>query len=282
MSLSSPTRQQIGIVLTVTMVLLSGCGGLFGGEEQTPTATPSPTPDTPTPTPDNSSGGSEPSVNNSTQVQLPPGITGNGVNATRLTAVHAQSVLESGGFTANFSESFASAESTTVRNITMSVDMDESRALSHVTENNQTMVYYVGGDAVYVKNETSQEPTYSTGSPPKAVQDMLTGTIIREIFSTGEFTVAGTKPATNITTEEQLVVLQANKADLDEINVKPLNYNGLAIVGESGRVYYASYTVTWEDGRTVRTLSVTAEYYGFGSTTVPTPEWVSAVENSDS
>jgi hypothetical protein len=250
----------------VVMVVLAGCGGVFGGKEETATLTPAAVPtDRPTPTP---------------APQLAPGLTRAGVtNASALAAAH-DAALDGQSFTVERTRTYRTGTGIVVRQLTSVTRVAGdgrfrvTRRWTDETAPRREATYFDGERLLVATTDGTNETRYRRTSPAAiADEPAMAGTGGEQIERV--FTVADTRIAGRA--ERNGTAVYRLAPDEDRSNASGLDRSVSASAQVTARGLVRSYTfdqrLSAESSGGVAAIVVSTQYNQVGSTTVERPSW---------
>lgn len=253
------------IVLAVAALLtLSGCAGMFGGEDTTPT--PEQTPPS-TSVPQNASDTYPPNVSEDGSITDDEAFLQN----------HRTELSNADSFTLDGQQSIMHGDNVT-RNKTVSFNVaGDQRYYEEIGRD----VYTANSSAsVFIRAEQRGDIRYRYGSEYDASLGRAAQlSVLRPILYAGNFTAEG------VTEENGETLTQFRLTDIEDASildatfaVNPNSTEAQVMLHVTPDGLIKSYDITLSDD--TRTLSYSGEFTSLNATTIETPDWVAAAEDS--
>lgn len=265
-------RTALATVAVAALLATAGCAGVFGGDGAT------------TPTPDDPGGpgtatatdpGGDGGDGGTAAGDLPPGVSGDGVDAAALVAAHEESLLgESFENRLTLDRTQSRGDQSRRQRIVQTNRLGEDG--TYLTRFNQTAGMRIvqttwGNDSVALSNVTLRDRTQYQRRDPAVVRPNLTASpFVEQFVRMGDYAVEGRDGAT--------VTLTANGPAADAgmgPNRTVERYEGTVVVDSEGRIQRMDVeVVVVADGGTRTELTVRFGLVDVGETTVERPGWV--------
>ncbi|WP_121822802.1 DUF7537 family lipoprotein [Halostella salina] len=259
-------KRAAAVGLVVSMVLLAGCSGIFGGDA------------TETPTSDTTAG----EVTNDTPANAttPPGVAGGELaNATALTAAHNAS-LSGEAFALQITQRNRLSQGG--QNVTTGADRavavgDDGRFVIRASNSRVNQTVWGNESVAVSRTVTGGEPAYETMDPDQLRPQLSGHLLLSNYLSAGSYEVASTE---TVDGETVTTLRSTGYTGSDAIGIDPANvsvYESTATVGPDGRVRELAVHLEGSSGGSNVTLDVRFELDADGSVDVSRPGWTDEV-----
>jgi len=258
-------KRAAAVGLVISMVLLAGCSGPFGGDAtDTPTAEP--------PTNDATDG--------PTNGTTPPGVAGGELaNASALTAAHNAS-LSGESFELRIAQ--RNRLSRDGGNVTTGTERevavgDDGRFVIRASNSRVNQTVWGNESVALSRTVTGGDPAYETMDPDELRPQLSGHVLLSGYLSAGSYAVESTE---TVDGETVTTLRSTGYTGSDAIGIDPANvsvYESTAVVGPDGRVRELTVHLEGSNGETDVTLDVQFELDADGSVDVSRPDWTDEV-----